>query len=84
MRNKGEEDKDQPGLSGSCYFTFSRLALIATTTVLRLMRTAPAAGLNDMPCLYRMRLTMSLGLLLTRTMPAVAAATSLPLPTAIP
>lgn len=33
------------------YLTFKRLALIATTTVLTLIKTAPAAGLNKMPIL---------------------------------
>ena len=34
------------------YFTFNKLALIATTTVLTVINTAPAAGLSNMPQLY--------------------------------
>ena len=34
------------------FFTFNVLALIATITVLRLIKIAPAAGLNNSPLLY--------------------------------
>ena len=37
----------------SIYFIFNMLALIATTIVLTVIKTAPAAGLNKMPCLYK-------------------------------
>ena len=35
------------------YFTFNILALIATITVLTVINTAPAAGLNRIPNLYK-------------------------------
>lgn len=38
---------------GLPYFNFSILALIATTIVLTLIRTAPIAGLSITPALYR-------------------------------
>lgn len=34
-------------------FIFNILALIATTMVLTVIKTAPAAGLNTIPCLYK-------------------------------
>lgn len=38
----------------TCYLlTFSILALMATTIVLTVIKTAPAAGLNKIPCLYK-------------------------------
>lgn len=37
----------------SIYFTLSILAFIATTTVLALIKTAPAAGLSSIPALYK-------------------------------
>ena len=35
------------------FFTFRVLALTATIIVLRLIKTAPAAGLNNIPELYK-------------------------------
>ena len=35
------------------FFTFKIFALMATTTVLTVIKTAPAAGLNKIPCLYK-------------------------------
>ena len=39
-------------LSLGSFFTLNRLALMATTIVLTVIKTAPAAGLSRMPCLY--------------------------------